>query len=866
MLTIRMFFRFYFSLVLLLLFVLPATAQEYVLIGWNDLGMHCSNKDFAKITVLPPYNNITAQLLLKQPNQSPQIVTSGYTIEYSIPNNTYSVGKTNFWAYAQQLFGLSSPLPPNIGLTGKGLTGVLDSAGAFFSAHGIPVTPYADTNLIDEAPYQLIHLVAKSKVGGNVLATTDVVIPVSNEVGCVQSGCHSSEQAILNSHEPVSGFNSIGPVLCASCHASNALGTTGIPEAKSFSFRMHDKHQFIAGGSNDVDACYKCHPGPKTQCLRDIMGKNPSNPMTCQNCHGSIGNVAATIDAGRRPWFDEPKCGDCHGSAYAEQSGKLYRQSTGHGGLFCSACHGSPHAILPTVQANDNLQNIRLQGSAGTLGKCSVCHSTPPSGPGPHGITDTSSVAPSAPVLASPFNGSIGISINPVLRWNTILNSQTYRLQVSLDSFFITIILDDSSLTQTSEQLSSLQKGQVYYWHVRAKNQVGSGTWSDVWKFETGTGSTFTYEFNTSWNIISVPILPTNFDVNNLFPAVTSGAFEYDPGLGYIERTSLVNGKGYWVRFNDVQSVGFMGTPISVDTIDVADGWNLIGSITDSVPVSSITTIPPGIIGSGFFGYSTSYDMVNTIAPAKAFWVKTGAGKLVLSSSPLAKNFTKSVTDYKHNWNKIIIRDVQGREQTLYLANKLENGLTPSFFDMPPLPPEGMFDVRFASNRILEVCSNDHSSTYPIKISSADYPLTVMWEIQPTLNSLSFDVGGEIIPLKSEGSRQIEDKNTSLAITAIPMMELPQDFVLEQNHPNPFNPSTAFRYGLPTQSEVRLTIYDILGQKVQEVMHGIQDAGYHEIEWSANVASGLYLYQLEATGVTEKGKSYTQMKKMVLLK
>jgi hypothetical protein len=401
---------------------------------------------------------------------------------------------------------------------------------------------------------------------------------------------------------------------------------------------------------------------------------------------------------------------------------------------------------------------------------------------------------------------------------------------------------------------------------VRAKNQIGLGTWSDIWKFETGTGSIFTYVFNQSWNIISVPILAANFDVNNLFPAVASGAFEYDPGLGYIERTSLVNGKGYWVRFNDVQSVGFMGTPISVDTIDVADGWNLIGSITDSIPVSSITTIPPGIIASGFFGYSTSYDLVNTIAPAKAFWVKTGAGKLVLSSSSLAKNFTKSVADYIHDWNKIIIRDVQGREQTLYLANELDNGLTPSFFDMPPLPPEGVFDVRFASNRILEVCSNDRLSNYPIKISSADYPLTVMWEIQPTLNSLSFDVGGEIIPLKSEGSRQIEDKNTSLAITAIPMMELPQDFVLEQNHPNPFNPSTAFRYGLPTQSEVRLTIYDILGQKVQEVMHGIQDAGYHEIEWSANVASGLYLYQLEATGVTEKGKSYTQMKKMVLLK
>ena len=125
-------------------FLLPAaplSAQEYILIGWNDLGMHCSNKNFAKVAVLPPYNNIFAQLILKAPGQPPQPVTSGYTVEYSIPNNTYSVGKTDFWTYAQQLFGLGSPLPANIGLTGKGLTGTLDSGGAYFSAHGIPLTP-----------------------------------------------------------------------------------------------------------------------------------------------------------------------------------------------------------------------------------------------------------------------------------------------------------------------------------------------------------------------------------------------------------------------------------------------------------------------------------------------------------------------------------------------------------------------------------------------------------------------------------------------------------------------------------------------------------------------------------------------------
>lgn len=382
-----------FRLIILTVMLLTAYAspQQYILLGWNDLGMHCSNKDFSKMAVLPPYNNIHAQLILRLPDQLPQIVTSGYTIEYSIPGNSYSVGKTNFWTYAQQLFNLPTPLAPNIGLTGHGLTGIMDTAGNNFTTTAIPVTPFQDNDLINERPYQTIHLEAKAIGSGITLAFTDVVIPVSNEISCVNSGCHASEQAILNEHESVSGFSTTGPNLCAKCHASNALGTPGNLEAGIFSYRIHNKHKDLLP-ANDINTCYNCHPGPNTQCLRDVMRNNPNNPLKCQNCHGTVSDVASSVAGGRRPWLDEPKCGNttCHGSNFAEEPNKLFRMSEGHGGLFCSACHGSPHAILPTSQPNDNLQNIRLQGFAGTLKKCLTCHTSPPTGPGPHGIVYTS--------------------------------------------------------------------------------------------------------------------------------------------------------------------------------------------------------------------------------------------------------------------------------------------------------------------------------------------------------------------------------------------------------------------------------------------------------------------------------------------
>jgi hypothetical protein len=354
--------------------------NSYIIIAWNDLGMHCSNKYFGNFAVLPPYNTQHAQALLVGTSTTmPEVITTGYTVTYEIPGNTYSVGKTDFWTYANALFGVT--LANNIGLTGVGLTGSMTfSAGEnFFHVEGIPVTPYTDANLVTESPYQLA-LIKLFDGSSNLIASTQSVIPVSNELSCVSAGCHSSEQGILNSHESVPGFNpSVKPILCANCHRDNALGKPGTVGTPAFSEAIHLKH---GGITND---CYKCHPGPTTQCFRDVM---KADGMTCTDCHGSVTNVGQTIENGRQDWLEEPTCGavSCHGSNYAPEPSKLYRNSKGHGGMFCSSCHGSPHAILPSLQANDNQQNLALQGYVGTLNKCTVCHGVNPTGAGPHGI------------------------------------------------------------------------------------------------------------------------------------------------------------------------------------------------------------------------------------------------------------------------------------------------------------------------------------------------------------------------------------------------------------------------------------------------------------------------------------------------
>ena len=257
---------------------ISAANSTYKILAWNDLGMHCYNRDFADLAVLPPYNNLWVQVV--QAGDPPKLVTSGITVSYSYPDNTYSVGKTNFWTYSKALFGVD--LAPNVGLKGKGLSGSMDLSGDHFIAEGIPITEFSDSAPNTRQPYQLATVVVKDTATGTVLATQSVVTPTSSEMRC--DNCHSDtgsakpgnptgkvETNILQLHDEEEGTNLMGsrPVLCANCHGSNALGAPGKPGLPNLSKAMHNRHNGRI--PNTLDGCYNCHPGPQTRCLRDVM-------------------------------------------------------------------------------------------------------------------------------------------------------------------------------------------------------------------------------------------------------------------------------------------------------------------------------------------------------------------------------------------------------------------------------------------------------------------------------------------------------------------------------------------------------------------------------------------------------------------
>ncbi|MBI5486999.1 MAG: hypothetical protein HY905_06675 [Deltaproteobacteria bacterium] len=363
---------------------------DLVVLAWNDLGMHCLSPSYDTAVILPPYNTLWAQVVRR--GDPPQLVTTGVTVEYRFQNNTYSCGKRDygqFWDHAAELFGGAPPRDHGLDLADpschNGLSGtmVVGEAGDHFEVRGVPLVPVDDSGTWN--PFQVAVITVRDPAG-TVVAETQATAPTSDEIDCAM--CHASGgdatvhidgggdnvfANVLAAHDALSGthLSTSTPVLCASCHGSPALGATDPGSSgKYLSEAMHSFH------STTEATCYSCHPGATTHCSRSLA--HTADDGNCTTCHGDVAHVGASIaDGTRTPWVNEPRCVTCHaGVADVDTGATLYRNASAHSGLYCAACHQSPHAMVPSREASDNYQALQLQGAALTLGDCRACHAT----------------------------------------------------------------------------------------------------------------------------------------------------------------------------------------------------------------------------------------------------------------------------------------------------------------------------------------------------------------------------------------------------------------------------------------------------------------------------------------------------------
>ncbi|GJQ64652.1 MAG: hypothetical protein SCALA702_37050 [Melioribacteraceae bacterium] len=113
--------------------------------------------------------------------------------------------------------------------------------------------------------------------------------------------------------------------------------------------------------------------------------------------------------------------------------------------------------------------------------------------------------------------------------------------------------------------------------------------------------------------------------------------------------------------------------------------------------------------------------------------------------------------------------------------------------------------------------------------------------------------------------RQVDFDGTSSYSDAVEVDFVPTEYSLGQNYPNPFNPSTRIKFAVPVDSKVTVTLYNMLGQKVKEIVSQNYSVGLHEVDFNASeLSSGMYIYSITALGVD--GSNFVDTKKMMLMK
>lgn len=140
----------------------------------------------------------------------------------------------------------------------------------------------------------------------------------------------------------------------------------------------------------------------------------------------------------------------------------------------------------------------------------------------------------------------------------------------------------------------------------------------NIYRF-TPTVDCMDINLNSGWNLVSVPFLNDDMSTSNIFANSGSEIFSYNGS--YYAVDTLMNGVGYWVKYDAGQSLQICGSIIDT-TINVNEGWNLIGPFENHVPVQNISSTPPNIIVPPFYGFAVGYTTADTLNPGRGYWVK----------------------------------------------------------------------------------------------------------------------------------------------------------------------------------------------------------------------------------------------------
>ncbi len=422
---------------------------------------------------------------------------------------------------------------------------------------------------------------------------------------------------------------------------------------------------------------------------------------------------------------------------------------------------------------------------------------------------------PLVPTLASPANGSVDQALSPILSWNLTQGAEHYRLQVSADPGFGSVVFDDSSVTSTARQVGALNNSTTYYWRVYGLNRVVAGAWSSTWSFTTAyppPAPVLLSPINGATDQSTIPTLSWN---------ASSGAVSYTLEIAYIPTFESI-----------LQSYSGMTGVTSKQVAHALEGfttyyWRV--SAWDSIGTSAWSTVwhfttgqapvpnAPALLfpGNGSSGlgtevilewggsqYATFFRVQLAINPSfSSTIVNTTTGGITWLVGELTDGMTYywrvnaqnngGASPWSSVWSftvgtappggpcdpegplmasldQFMVSDAHGGHQKLFVRK----GSQSSGFrtdEMPPEPPPGLFDARFHSGKMVEsIPTLDSVANFHLRLRDAAYPVTLSWNLH-SQNGLAYRIGsgalrGRWIPIADSGNILLEDPRDGMIL------------------------------------------------------------------------------------------------------
>jgi hypothetical protein len=369
-----------------------------------------------------------------------------------------------------------------------------------------------------------------------------------------------------------------------------------------------------------------------------------------------------------------------------------------------------------------------------------------------------------------------------------------------------------------------------------------------------------------SWNVMySGPIkdlLAPIIDGVDLVMSFHQGGLVYDPEFEKYSTLWTVDYRhGYWIKMFRDATLEVCGRPLPpLEIIPVYPGWNLVSYLPalPMPPQSGFFTINDNLqVAIGYDNgariyapFNPAFNTLTELKPGFGYWLRMAAADLLGYETmpvggegehpPVAQSTSGANALGSRVWMSLY-----GDDLTLDGSPLAANATLEVYTANDQLAGRGMYSDGVL--KFMPVYGDDGDA------SSAKYAAQ---NDELTLKVDGIAVGPTII-WSGEG--------TSLRLGALTSANLPSTFALEQNYPNPFNPTTTIVFALPQRGQVRLSIYNMLGQEIRTLVDAPYSAGQHEVIWDGRdsagdqVPTGLYFYRFESAEIS-------LTKKMMLLK